>query len=80
MTRTVHTGETRSYFPGINQVTYEGPDSDNPLAFKAYDPARVDPGQDDGGASALRHLLLAHVLRRGCRSFWPWHPRIRLGE
>ena len=40
MTRTVHTGDT-SYFPGISQIEYEGPDSDNPLAFKAYAPSRV---------------------------------------
>ena len=43
-TRTVHVGET-SYFPGIDQIAYEGPDSDNPLAFKAYDPARVIRGR-----------------------------------
>jgi len=25
---------SREYFPGIEKITYEGPDSDNPLAFK----------------------------------------------
>jgi xylose isomerase len=30
------TGDTE-YFPGIGKVTYEGRDSDNPLAFKWYD-------------------------------------------
>ena len=29
------------FFPGIGRVPFEGPDSDNPLAFKAYDENRV---------------------------------------
>ena len=44
MTRTVHIGDTE-YFPGIGQIAYEGPDSDNPLAFKAYDPSREVAGK-----------------------------------
>ena len=39
MSRTVFIGD-REYFPGISQIQYEGPGSDNPLAFKAYDPTR----------------------------------------
>ena len=31
----------REYFPGIPRIEYEGPESDNPLAFKAYDVDRV---------------------------------------
>ena len=30
----------RDYFPGISRIQYEGPESDNPLAFKAYDAKR----------------------------------------
>ena len=44
MKRTVHTGDT-TYFPGIDQIRYEGPDSDNPLAFKAYDAGRIIRGK-----------------------------------
>ena len=44
MTRNVHIGDTE-YFPGIGQIGYEGPDSDNPLAFKAYDPMREIAGK-----------------------------------
>ena len=44
MSRTVFTGDTE-YFPGIGQIRYEGPESDNPLAFKAYDPGRVVAGK-----------------------------------
>ena len=31
----------REYFPGIPRIEYEGPESDNRLAFKAYDADRV---------------------------------------
>ncbi|MDA0706081.1 MAG: xylose isomerase [Proteobacteria bacterium] len=44
MSRTVFTGGKR-YFPGVGQIKHEGPDSDNPLAFKTYDPERVVAGK-----------------------------------
>lgn len=28
----------KEYFSGIGKIPYEGKDSDNPLAFKFYDP------------------------------------------
>jgi xylose isomerase len=31
----------REYFPGISGIPFEGPASDNPLAFKAYDAERL---------------------------------------
>ena len=37
-------GDTE-YFPGIGKIPYEGPDSDNPLAFKYYDETRVVAGK-----------------------------------
>ncbi|MEL6869159.1 MAG: xylose isomerase [Pseudomonadota bacterium] len=33
------------YFPGIRRIAYEGPDSDNPLAYKCYDPMRIVAGK-----------------------------------
>ena len=36
---------TTEFFPGIGPIAYEGPDSDNPLAFKYYDPTRVVRGK-----------------------------------
>ena len=45
MSRPVFTGE-REYFPGIGSIPFEGPESDNPLAFKAYDAQRVVGGRD----------------------------------
>jgi xylose isomerase len=31
----------KEYFPGIGRIRYEGPKSDNPLAFKYYDPEKT---------------------------------------
>ena len=41
----------REYFKGIGKIGYEGPKSDNPLAFKFYDPQRVI-----GGKTMEEHL------------------------
>jgi xylose isomerase len=35
----------KEYFPGIPKIAYEGPESDNPLAFKYYDENRVVAGK-----------------------------------
>ncbi len=40
MSRSTFIG-AREYFPNIQKITFEGPESDNPLAFKVYDPNRV---------------------------------------
>ena len=39
-----HIGNSE-YFPNIGKITYEGPESDNPLAFKFYDPDRIIAGK-----------------------------------
>ena len=44
----------KEYFPGIGKVAYEGPMSDNPLAFKFYDPQKMI-----GGKSMKDHLRFA---------------------
>lgn len=35
----------KEYFPGIGQIQYEGPESDNPLAFKYYKPEKEVAGK-----------------------------------
>ncbi len=35
----------KEYFPGIGKIPFEGPDSDNPLAFKYYDENRKVAGK-----------------------------------
>ena len=37
-------GDTE-YFKGVNKIAYEGPESDNPLAFKYYDENRIVAGK-----------------------------------
>jgi xylose isomerase len=44
----------REYFKGIGSIAYEGPDSDNPLAYKWYDPQKVVAGK-----SLEEHLRFA---------------------
>ncbi|MFK7958760.1 MAG: xylose isomerase [Lysobacterales bacterium] len=44
MTRNLFIGD-REYFPNIAPIAFEGPTSDNPLAFKSYDPQRVVAGK-----------------------------------
>lgn len=34
-----------AYFPGISKVTYEGPKSTNPLAFRYYNPEEIVAGK-----------------------------------
>lgn len=53
MSRTVLVGDTK-YFPGIGKIRFEGPESDNPLAFKSYDPSRQVAGK-----SMEEHLRFA---------------------
>ena len=48
--RDVFIGE-QEFFPGIGKITYEGPESDNPLAFKFYDPQAAA-----GGKTMEEHL------------------------
>jgi xylose isomerase len=53
MSRTVFKGDTE-FFPDVGQIQYEGPESDNVLAFKTYDPERVV-----GGKTMEEHLRFA---------------------
>ena len=44
MSRSLFVGD-QEYFPGIGEIKFEGPGSDNPLAFKAYDSNRLVAGK-----------------------------------
>ncbi len=35
----------KEFFPGIGQIKFEGPQSDNPLAYKWYDENRIVAGK-----------------------------------
>jgi len=45
---------SKEYFPGIGRIPYEGPKSDNPLAFKYYNAERLV-----GGKTMKEHLRFA---------------------
>ncbi|MDR7194308.1 xylose isomerase [Luteimonas terrae] len=53
MSPQVFTGDT-TYFPGIDRIAFEGPDSDNPLAFKVY-----DANKTIGDRTMAEHLRFA---------------------
>jgi len=53
----VITGD-KEYFKGIGQIKFEGPDSDNPLAFRYYDEKRVVGGKP-----------MKEILRFAC-AYW----------
>ena len=53
MSRTLFVGD-KEYFPGIGKIGYEGPNSDNPLSFKAYNPEQLV-----GGKTMEEHLRFA---------------------
>ena len=36
---------SKEYYKGIEKIQFEGRESDNPLAFKYYDPNRVVAGK-----------------------------------
>ena len=45
---------TQAFFPGIESIRYEGPSSENPLAFRYYDKDRLVLGK-----SVAEHLRCA---------------------
>ena len=45
---------TKTYFKGIDKISYEGKESDNPLAFRYYDPNRMI-----GGKTMKEHFKFA---------------------
>lgn len=49
--RPLRAGKARSYFPGVPAIACEGPASDNPLAFKHYNPDELI-----GGRAMSAHL------------------------
>ena len=53
MSTQVFTGDT-TFFPGIERIAFEGPDSDNPLAFKVY-----DANKQIGDRTMSEHLRFA---------------------
>jgi hypothetical protein len=66
------------FFKGIQQVKFEGPGSDNPLAFRYYDPERVVAGKTLKDHLLCRRLL-AFLCRKRCRSIWCTNTQLCMG-
>jgi len=67
----VYIGPTQEYFPNVKKVEYEGPESDNPFAFKHYNPEEKVMGK-----TMAQHLRFAvcywHTFKgRGADPFGP---------
>jgi len=55
----------KEQFPDIPRIPFEGPQSDNPLAFKILQSRREGRWKGDAGASQIFYRLLAgHQYRR----------------
>ena len=54
---------TKNSFRGSEKVKYEGPQSDNPLAFKHYDENKVVAGKTMKEHLNFGHCILAFILR-----------------
>ena len=69
----------KEYFKGIDAIEYEGKDSDNPLAFKYYDPERIVAGK-----TMREHFKFAiaywHTFcGQGSDPFWSWDSKFSVG-
>ena len=58
---------SKRFFGDIGPMRFEGLKSDNPYAYRHYDPSRVVDGEDDGRASPSCRLLLAQLRLDGHR-------------
>ena len=50
------------YFKNINEINYEGPDSENPLSFKYYDENKQVFRKNDERASSFLQLVIGTLL------------------
>ena len=53
--------EFPEFFDGVGRIGYDGPDTDNPLAFRWYDADRVVAGRRMARSPAVRGVLLAQL-------------------
>ena len=54
---------SKEFFKGIEKIKFEGKESDNPLAFKFYNPEQVVAGKPCG--SILNLLLYIGIPEKG---------------
>ena len=66
----LYTIKQQEFFKGIGKIKFEGPESDNPLAFRWYDENKMVAGKTMKDPASLCLCLLAQLLRHWCRSIW----------
>ena len=49
-----------SYFSTVDKINYEGVTTENPMAFRHYNPSEVVMGKNHEGAFTFRCRILAH--------------------
>ena len=54
---------SKEFFAGIGKINYEGPQSDNPLAYRWYDENKIVAGKKNERLASLCLRLLAQLLR-----------------
>ena len=59
-----------TWFPEVQQIPFEGPDSQNPLAFTHYNADEVVAGKTMRDHLRFCGVLLACHARDRSRSFW----------
>jgi xylose isomerase len=68
----------REFFPGIGRIRYEGPDTDNPLAFRYYDEHRLVAGKPMRDHFRFAMAYWHTICGTGIDPFgaptkvWPW--------
>ena len=71
----------KSFFPTIGKIQFEGKESDNPLAFRYYDPNRVVAGKTmkehfkfaiPSAAPVATHLVQALLYTLGMQVLTPF--------
>ena len=68
------TTKQKEYFQGYRSNQFEGPESDNPLAYRWYDENRMVAGKSAETLAPLCLRLLAQLLRNRRRPIWRTHP------
>ena len=73
-----YTIKQKEFFKGIGQIKFEGPESDNPLAYRWYDENKVVAGKPLKAMAPLCMRILAQLLRHRRRPIWRAHPYFSL--
>jgi xylose isomerase len=67
---------SKEYYKGIEKIQFEGRESDNPLAFKYYDPNRVVAGKTMKEHFKFADCILAYILWSWIGSIWARNPKL----